>query len=148
VDLGAPLGGRTVVNGIFQRDFADGRVLLNQPGTSQATVQLGGTFLRIDGSAVTSVTLGAARGAVLRRTGGDGEHDDDGPPDDHRSSRRAPDDDTSRPSTTTRPTTTSTTTSSPTNHDAAGVLPDGDTCLHNYDCCSGKCRGGSNKHCQ
>src|SRR6185436_13044527 len=132
--LGAPLGGRTVVNGIFQRDFADGRVLLNQPGTSQATVQLGGTFLRVDGSAVTSVTLGAARGAVLRRTGGTANTTTTVRPT------------TTVPTTTSRPTTTSTTTSSPTTTTPPACLPDGDTCTHNYDCCSGKCRGGSNKH--
>jgi hypothetical protein len=69
IDLGEPLGPRTVSGGVFRRDFANGRVLVNQPGAGQVTVQLGGTFLRVNGQSVTSVTLGAAQGAVLRHQG-------------------------------------------------------------------------------
>lgn len=69
VDLGAPVGARTRSGDVFQREFQGGRVIVNQPGAGQATVQLGGTFLRINGSLVTSVTLGAGQGVVLRRAG-------------------------------------------------------------------------------
>jgi hypothetical protein len=97
IDLGAPLGARTMNGAIFQRDFQNGRVLVNQPRSSQTTVQLGGTFLRVDGTSVTSVTLGAAQGVVLRRavTGSTTT--------------------TTQPATTTttRPSTTTTTTTHP-----------------------------------
>jgi hypothetical protein len=70
IDLGNPLGARTRGTGaVFQREFQGGRVLVNQPGASSVTVPLGGTFLRVNGASVTSVTLGAGQGIVLRRVG-------------------------------------------------------------------------------
>jgi hypothetical protein len=68
VDLGAPRGGRTTWNGVMRRDFANGMALVNEPGAPTRTVQLGGTFYDADGNPVTSVTLRAKDGAVLRGT--------------------------------------------------------------------------------
>jgi len=67
VSLGAAHGDRYVWNGLVRRDFDGGMVLLNRPGSSQQTVSLGAAYLNIAGQQVSSVTLGAAQGAVLRR---------------------------------------------------------------------------------
>lgn len=68
VDLGTPLGPRSYTNGIFERDFTGGKVLLGEPGLSPGTVDLGGTYTRLDGTPVTSVTIGGAQGVVLLAT--------------------------------------------------------------------------------
>jgi hypothetical protein len=66
VDLGDPKPpGRYRWNNLFRRDFVRGMVLVNQPGSSTVTVDLGGTYTRLDGTLVTRVTLGASDGAVL-----------------------------------------------------------------------------------
>ena len=64
-DLGDATSGRYQWNGVWRRDFTRGFVLLNEPGASTKTLSLGGTYKNISGQAVSSVTLGAARGAVL-----------------------------------------------------------------------------------
>ncbi|HVV43704.1 MAG TPA: putative glycoside hydrolase [Bryobacteraceae bacterium] len=69
IDLGTPLGPRTYQNGIFERDFTGGKVLLGEPGLASQTVDLGGTYTRLDdGTSVTSVTIGSAQGVVLTGT--------------------------------------------------------------------------------
>lgn len=67
VNLGAATGGRYQWNGLWRRDFSGGMVLLNEPGSASKTASLGGTFKTLDGSSVTSLTLGTAHGAILRR---------------------------------------------------------------------------------
>jgi hypothetical protein len=67
VFLGAAAANRYAWNGVFRRDFERGIVLVNQPGASQVTLQLGGTYLDLSGASRMSVTLGPAQGAVLRR---------------------------------------------------------------------------------
>ncbi len=64
-DLGDATSGRYLWNGVWRRDFTRGFVLLNEPGASTKTLALGGTFKNRAGTFVSSVTLGAARGAVL-----------------------------------------------------------------------------------
>jgi hypothetical protein len=64
-DLGDAKGGRYMWNGVWRRDFTRGFVLLNEPGASTKTLSLGGSYKNRAGNTVTSVTLGAARGAVL-----------------------------------------------------------------------------------
>jgi Hypothetical glycosyl hydrolase family 15/Bacterial Ig domain len=64
-DLGDAKGGRYQWNGVWRRDFTRGFVLLNEPGASTKTLSLGGSYKNTAGNTVTSVTLGAARGAVL-----------------------------------------------------------------------------------
>ncbi|HEX4274644.1 MAG TPA: putative glycoside hydrolase [Bryobacteraceae bacterium] len=65
VDLGTPLGPRTYQNGIFERDFTGGKVLLGEPGLAAQTVDLGGLFARLDGTRVSSVSIGDRQGYVL-----------------------------------------------------------------------------------
>ena len=107
-DLGAPQGNRYQWNGLWRRDFASGFVLANEPGSSSRTVQLGSSYKRLSsGSQVSSVTLGAASGAVLV-----GSPPSDPPP----SSDPPPTTTTPPPTTTTPPPTTTTpppTTSTP-----------------------------------
>ena len=66
-DLGTPSGARYTWNGLFRRDFANGTVLVNQPGATTKTVGLpaGSQWHDLSGAKVTSVTLGARRGKVL-----------------------------------------------------------------------------------
>jgi hypothetical protein len=66
--LGAPLGGFTVLpDGVYRRDFANGVVLVN-PSTSPAgVVGLGGTFSGSGVTDVSSVSLGATSGVILLR---------------------------------------------------------------------------------
>ena len=65
-DLGDATSGRYLWNGIWRRDFTRGIVLLNEPGGTTKTLSLGGTFTTTSGQLVSSVTLGASRGAVLK----------------------------------------------------------------------------------
>jgi len=68
VDLGAPLGPRTYNNGVFQRNFSGGIVLLGEPGLSPTAVNLGGIFTTLSGASVISVTISGQQGIVLRGT--------------------------------------------------------------------------------
>jgi hypothetical protein len=65
--LGDPAGPRYLSGGVWRRDFARGTVLVNEPGASTRTVSLGTGFHDLDGTARSSVSLGAASGAVLLR---------------------------------------------------------------------------------
>jgi Hypothetical glycosyl hydrolase family 15 len=66
VELGRPLGGRTYSNGVFQRRFSSGLVLLGEPGLHRTTINLGSVFITLDGRAVRSVELSAGEGLILR----------------------------------------------------------------------------------
>src|SRR5581483_6929476 len=66
VDLGPALGPRTYTNGVFQRNFARGLVLMGEPGLAAQTISLPGSYQRLDGSWVNSVTLGGSQGIVLQ----------------------------------------------------------------------------------
>jgi hypothetical protein len=65
--LGAAAGPRYDWQGLLRRDFDDGMVLVREPGAKRVTVQLSNTYSRLDGSTVSSITLGASEGAVLSR---------------------------------------------------------------------------------
>ena len=67
VNLGAATGSRYSWNGLVRRDFTNGMVLMNYPGNPTATVTLPGSYKRVDGSWVTSVTLGARQGVILSK---------------------------------------------------------------------------------
>jgi hypothetical protein len=64
-DLGDATSGRYQWNGVWRRNFTRGFVLLNEPGATTKTLALGGSYKTTAGKVVSSVTLGAARGAVL-----------------------------------------------------------------------------------
>jgi hypothetical protein len=64
-ELGTPLGPRTYSNGVFQRNFTGGMVILGEPGLGSQTVQLPGSYQTLDGSWVSSVTVTGWQGIVL-----------------------------------------------------------------------------------
>jgi hypothetical protein len=65
VGLGSALGARYRFGGVWRRDFTGGVVLVNEPGSPARTVGVGAGLRDVDGVARSSVTLGAASGAVL-----------------------------------------------------------------------------------
>jgi len=66
VNLGEAAGPRRVVGNVLRRDFTAGMVLVNPPGAATQTVALPAPMQDVNGNTVTSVTLAAASGAVLR----------------------------------------------------------------------------------
>jgi len=78
-NLGEPLGSPPTAawqNGVWRRDFTNGIALVNPKGNGAQTVQLGGTFVKINGTqdpsvnngqTVTSVTLQDRDGIILLR---------------------------------------------------------------------------------
>jgi hypothetical protein len=67
ITLGNAKGARYQWNGLYRRDFDNGFVLLNEPGSATKTVSLGGTFKNTAGATVGNVTLGASQGAVFQK---------------------------------------------------------------------------------
>jgi Hypothetical glycosyl hydrolase family 15 len=67
VHLGAPAGPRYLSSGMWRRDFANGIVLVNEPGATTRTVAVGAGYEDLERVARSSVTLGPASGAVLLR---------------------------------------------------------------------------------
>jgi hypothetical protein len=65
VDLGTPSGARYSWNGLTRRDFSNGMVLLNDPSAATKIVTLPGTYKRVNGTVVNSVTLGARQAVIL-----------------------------------------------------------------------------------
>jgi Hypothetical glycosyl hydrolase family 15 len=65
-DLGTPAGPRHEWEGLLRRDYTDGIALVNEPDAPTRTVTLPAPMYDTEGAVVTSVTLGAADGAVLR----------------------------------------------------------------------------------
>ena len=66
VDLGPALGMRTYNNGVFERTFTRGMVVLGEPGLTTQTVTLPTSMQRLDGSWVTSVTIAGSQGIILQ----------------------------------------------------------------------------------
>jgi hypothetical protein len=66
IDLGAAEAERTSWQGLLRRDFANGLVLVNEPQAPTRTVALPRPMLATTGTVVSSVTLAAGQGAVLR----------------------------------------------------------------------------------
>lgn len=65
-NLGRALGPHYRWQDLYRRDFECGIVLLNQPDMPTITVSLGDTYTDLEERSVTSATLAAARGTVLR----------------------------------------------------------------------------------
>ncbi|HWH35730.1 MAG TPA: putative glycoside hydrolase, partial [Acidimicrobiales bacterium] len=66
-DLGQPTGPYTHLgSSVYRRDFSAGTVVVNAAASSPVTLDLGGRYLDHDGNPITTLTLGATRGAVLR----------------------------------------------------------------------------------
>jgi hypothetical protein len=64
VDLGDATGPYGKINGIYQRSFARGRVLVN-PTTATQNVSLGSVFSTLSGASVSSITLGPNSAEIL-----------------------------------------------------------------------------------
>ncbi|HZO57845.1 MAG TPA: NPCBM/NEW2 domain-containing protein [Bryobacteraceae bacterium] len=69
IQLGTPTNSRYTWNNLMRRDFSGGFVLVNEPGAPTRTVTLPGTFLTVSGARVTSVSIPAKSGVVLRNDG-------------------------------------------------------------------------------
>jgi Hypothetical glycosyl hydrolase family 15 len=65
MSIGEPIGPRTAVGNAWLRYFTDGVAVVN-PSTVPQDVPLGGTFLTPEGTPVTTISLPAGTGAVLR----------------------------------------------------------------------------------
>jgi putative glycosyl hydrolase-like family 15 (GHL15) protein len=70
VDIGTPLAERYKVGVAWRRDFTGGTVIVNPSPTAAQTVSLGGAHIASDGSSVSSVTVPATDGVILRTVGG------------------------------------------------------------------------------
>jgi hypothetical protein len=68
VSLGEATGSRYEWSNLLRRDFTDGTVLVNPPGSPTQTVSLSSPMQDIDGNTITSVTLPGGSGAILRDT--------------------------------------------------------------------------------
>lgn len=66
VNLGEATGARHAWGNLLRRDFTGGVALVNPPGGSTQTVSLPTPMRDVNGNSVTSVTIPAASGAVLR----------------------------------------------------------------------------------
>jgi Hypothetical glycosyl hydrolase family 15 len=66
VNLGEATGARRTWSNLLRRDFTGGMVLVNPPGAPTQTVSLGSAMQDVNGNPVSSVTLPAASGVVLR----------------------------------------------------------------------------------
>jgi hypothetical protein len=66
LNLGPALGPYAKIDGVYQRTFAGGRVLVNPTLTAQ-TVVLGGSYRTLSGTSVGSVTLAPNGAEILIR---------------------------------------------------------------------------------
>jgi hypothetical protein len=67
VDLGHAAGARYRWHGLLRRDFKGGMALVNEPEAPAQTVTLPRAMRGLDGKVVTTLTIPAASGVVLRR---------------------------------------------------------------------------------
>jgi hypothetical protein len=66
LDLGTPRGPYAKVQGVYQREFSAGRVLVN-PGNATVVVRLANTYHSLDGAPTTIVTLPPHSARILTR---------------------------------------------------------------------------------
>jgi hypothetical protein len=62
--IGTPTGAYSQSGGIYRRTFTLGIVAVN-PGTSAATINLGGSFHNLQGKIVTSMVIPAHTGEIF-----------------------------------------------------------------------------------
>lgn len=65
ISIGDPVGPRVAVGGAWRRDYTDGVAVVN-PSTAPQEVPLGGTYVTPEGTPVSTISLPAGTGAVLR----------------------------------------------------------------------------------
>ncbi|MCU1328812.1 MAG: hypothetical protein JWN34_4182 [Bryobacterales bacterium] len=66
MDPGTPTSPRYRWNNLWRRDYTGGIVLMNEPNAGSVSVNLPGAFTTVNGASISSLTLGARQGAVLR----------------------------------------------------------------------------------
>ena len=66
IDLGTPQGPRSYKDGVFQRSFSCGMVLLGEPGLRPRAITLPAPLTTLDGRRVSSVELSARQGTILQ----------------------------------------------------------------------------------
>jgi len=64
-DIGQPTSSYALIDGVYQRSFSRGRVLVN-PTEASRTVDLGGTYVGLDGVSRTTITLAPQTGDVMQ----------------------------------------------------------------------------------
>lgn len=64
--IGNPAGGYAKINGVYQRTFSTGKVLVN-PTTSTFTIQLGAQYRNTEGQVMTSILMTPHTGAILTK---------------------------------------------------------------------------------
>jgi putative glycosyl hydrolase-like family 15 (GHL15) protein len=62
--IGMPTGAMVLKSGVYTRAYTNGIAAVN-PGTSSVTIQLGGSYINLEGKTVTSETLSAHSGDVF-----------------------------------------------------------------------------------
>lgn len=62
--IGMPTGAMTLKSGVYSRTFSNGIAAVN-PGTSSVTIQLGGSYVNLEGRTVSSETLAPHSGDVF-----------------------------------------------------------------------------------
>jgi hypothetical protein len=67
--VGQPKGPRYKADGVWQRDFTEGKVLFNDTSSSVTVGVPAGTYVTVDGQAATNITLPPLKGIVLKTTG-------------------------------------------------------------------------------
>ncbi len=71
ISVGQPLSAYYALNNVYQRDFTDGKVLVNPTDSGQTfNVPLGGSYRTIDGQTVTSISLAPKSGTILTKVAG------------------------------------------------------------------------------
>jgi hypothetical protein len=65
VELGTPSGPRSYRDGVFQRSFSGGMVLLGEPGISPRKIALPHAYVTLDKEKITSVEIKARQGIIL-----------------------------------------------------------------------------------
>jgi hypothetical protein len=64
--IGTPAGSYAKINGVYQRTFTNGKVLVN-PTTSTYTIQLGRSYRDTEGRVMSSITMTPHMGAILTK---------------------------------------------------------------------------------
>jgi hypothetical protein len=72
IDLGVPSSAYKVIVGpgpvnVYTREFSKGKVLVN-PTYSATTINLGGSYKKLDGTTVSSITMSAHTGEILLKS--------------------------------------------------------------------------------
>ncbi len=65
--IGEPTGGYYKADGVYQRDFTEGKVLVNPDATIAFNIDLGSTYVTLSGQTVSTVTVAPHTGILLQK---------------------------------------------------------------------------------